>query len=245
MDCFWRKQMKIDEILYCPGILVSSICLGQADILSKAFHKIKNTMSIENIHGLVTININIDKSKYVAGCLYSVNQSGFKIHDIRKTSNCLAITNKVFGAKQSHIDNCIEDLSIEPFSSNTSFLKTSYKCISVEPKNCILVTKLSREYSLAYLLLSLECSEKSIIVKTTSIIDDIVNYTINPLMEFIVDQCIKERISKNTCIEIVDSIDRNFLIYITELIRINVIKIPSDIEFSDIINYVKSIIKKW
>lgn len=236
---------KIDEILYCPGILLSSICLGQAEILSKVFFELKNSLSIETIHGLVTMSLNIDRLKYTIGCMYCVDQNGFKIHNVLKTSNCMVVTNKVFGTTYGYLDKCLEELGIEPFSLNTKLLKTSYRCMGREKKKCVIVTSPGAEYSLTYLILSIDCSEKSISVKTLGIIDDLINNILNPVIECIVNQCVKSRVEKNKCIEIVDSVDKNLLIYITELISRNIFKTPSDLEISDVINYVKSIIKHW
>lgn len=236
---------KIDEILFCPSVFTGTICLSQAWILSKVYEPLLNLFGIKTINGIVTVNVVIDKTKYLLNCTYIVDKSGYRINDTRKTKNCTPTTDKVFRTRLKNLEQCIDELRIKPFSESHGLLKTSFRCIGRSGDTCVIVTNPGRDYSLTYLSLAIECFEKSIRVKTISIIDDLIDYTVNPLIEFIVNQCIRTNLDKNKCIEVRNSVDKYFLILLSELIGEGFIKIPSELGINDIINYVKSITKYW
>jgi len=233
---------KTSNILYCPGVLIGIACLGQAWILSRVFGSLREFLGIEIIHGLTAIIVKIDKSKYVLACIYSVDSNNYTIHDVIETKNCLIITDKVFGARSNALNKCLKEIGIKPFSIKPSLLKTSFKCLDKYGKICVVTSGLSREYSLTYLLLSTNCYEKSINIKTISIIEDLIDLTLHPVSKLLINKCIEKRLEKEKCDEILNTVNKNFLIYLTELISRNTVKPPSDLDFNDIINYVKSIV---
>jgi hypothetical protein len=233
--------LSVIDTLLCPSIIPHMIGLGQSWILYKIFGRLEALYRVKEIYGYSSLTVELEDDTYMLITLYRVVEEEYRIYDVVEGDRWFSIAGKVLAVKPGDLKKYLKMLKTSIYSKMRDKLREQGAwCIGRREKTCLVSTGDRLSYGSTYLLLTLHCREESLEIRADEFFDTVIETMRSPIVNLVEKLSRREKVDDEIKERVIDDVDENLLVFVTDLIMRNRIIIPDIKSKNDLINYVKS-----